>query len=131
MTTAYLFQTAGSGVAILILAALAWKLGVGRHPGALSEDHARALLVNEFPSTSIGRIWLAADGRSALARSGEEALIVYAIGDGHVVRAAPWASIASAKAKGERRLVTLNDRSAPRAAFRLGEGAVWPPVLDA
>ena len=127
---AYLVQTAASGMAILILAGLAWRFGVGRHPKAMSEDTARALFADEFPDMAIGQIWLAADARSALARSGEAALIVYAVGDGHVVRSAPWASLTGAKSKGQRMFLSLNDRSAPRAIFRLGDGAAWPPALD-
>ena len=130
-TMALMIQTLASGVAIFILAALAWRFGVGRHPAVLTDAHARALLADEFPGAAIGSIWLAADGRSALARSGGEALIVYSVGDGHVVRSAPWANIAAGEVIGTRVLVRLHDRSAPRAAFRIGPGAKWPPAQDA
>ena len=129
MTIAYLIQTAASAVAILALAALAWKFGVGRHPTALSEAEARAIMAEELPSMAIGRIWLAADGRAALARSGDEALILYAVGDGHIARTAPWTSLAASQVKKGRVLVALADRSAPRASFTIGDGGAWPPVL--
>ncbi len=131
MTVAFLIQTAVSAVAILIMAGLAWWLGVFRHPKALDEAQGRALLADEFPEARLGQVWLAADGRSMLARAGDEALILYCAGDGHVMRRAPWANVASGEVRGDRALVRLADRSAPRAAFRLGEGAVWPPVLEA
>ena len=131
MTIAFLIQTAVSGVAILILAGLAWRLGVFRHPKALDEAQARTLLADEFPDAAPGKVWLATDGRSALARSGDDALILYCAGDGHVIRRTPWSAIAAGEIKGGQALVRLADRSAPRAAFRLGESAVWPPALEA
>ncbi len=131
MTIAYMIQTAASAAAILILAALAWKFGVARHPAALTEDRARALLSEEFPGAVFGPLWLAHDGQAALARSGEEALIVYTVGDGHLARTLPWSILVAGKVKGGRVLVRVPDRTAPRVDFTIQPGAVWPPLLKA
>jgi hypothetical protein len=131
MTIAYLIQTAASAAAILALAGLAWRFGVARHPEVLTKDQARALLAQEFPGLTFGPIWLAPDGCSALARSQDEALILYAVGDGHLARAVPWAVLTEGQTKGAKVVVRMPDRTAPRAAFAVEPGAVWPPALDA
>lgn len=131
MSVAYLIQTAASGVAILILAALAWKFGVARHPGPLTKERALSLMALDRPADALGPVWLAADGRSALARAGSEAVILYAVGDGHVVRTLPWDSLARGEVRNGRVRLLLADRSAPFAWLTIGEGAAWPPALDA
>jgi hypothetical protein len=127
MSAAFLIQLLISAVAVAALVGLAAWLGVPRPAPALDEDHARALLAEEFPEADLGKLWIAADGMSALARSGEEGLIVYRAGDGYVIRSAPWSAVRDGVVKGDRAVLKLDDVAAPRAVFALPEGASWPP----
>jgi len=129
MTPAFLLQTLASLVAILLLVALAAWARIARSAPALDEDTARVLIAEEFPDHAIGPVWVAADGGSAIARSEDEALIVYRAGDGYVARSLPWTRLAEGKAAGAEAALKLGDITAPRARFALGEGAVWPPQL--
>ncbi len=127
MTAAFLIQLAVSALAVAALVGLAAWLGVPREAPVLDEAHARTLLAEEFPDADLGKLWIAADGLSALARSGDEALIVYRAGDGYVIRAAPWSAVQAGVVKGHRAILKLDDVAAPRAVFALAEGATWPP----
>ena len=49
MTSAFLIQTLGSLVAILLLAGLAWWAKIARAAPDLDADNARVLLAEEFP----------------------------------------------------------------------------------
>lgn len=130
MTSAFLIQTLGSLVAVLLLAGLAWWAKIARAAPDLDADNARVLLAEEFPDHAIGPVWIAADKCCAVARSGDEALILYRSGDGHVARHMPWARLAEGKAAGGFVQLRLGDVTAPRTRFALAEGTAWPPSSD-
>ena len=123
---AFVLQFIGSLVALAAVVGLIAWLGSPREVGPLDAARARALLAEEFPNAQIGPIWIAADGLSAIARAGGEALIIYRAGDGHVIRAAPWSSVAAARLRNGRAVLRLDDVSAPRVGFATGD-APWPP----
>lgn len=128
MTLAFLTQLLISGLAVAALVGLAAWLGLPRDAGPLDDAKARRLLAEDYPDAPVQALWLSADGAGALARSGDEALILYRAGDGHVIRAAPWSSVAAGVVRNGRAVLKLDDVTAPRAAFRLADGASWPPV---
>ena len=128
MTPAYLLQTLASLIAILLLAGLAWWARIARAAPDLDEDEARIRMAEEFPDHAIGPVWVSADHRSALSRSGDEALVLYRAGDGYVARSLPWAKLAQARAAKGVFALALGDITAPRARFALADGATWPPV---
>ena len=123
-----MIQLLVSAVAVAALVGLTAWLGVPRAAPVLDEAHARTLLAEEFPDADLGRLWIASDGASALARAGEEALIVYRAGDGYVIRSAPWTSVEAGVVKDRRAILKLGDVAAPRAVFALPDGATWPPT---
>ena len=131
MTLAFLTQLLISGVAVAALVGLAAWLGVPRDAPKLDEDHARTLLAEEFPDALVGAMWVAPDGTSALARSGEDALIVYRAGDGYVIRSAPWSAVHAGTVRSGRAMLKLDDVAAPHARFTLDEGGAWPPQMFA
>jgi hypothetical protein len=124
---AFFVQFIGSVIAVAALVGLAGWLGSPREAGPLDETRARTLLAEEFPDAPIGPIWIAADGLSALARAGDRGLILYRAGDGHVIRSAPWSSVAAAPVSAGRAAVRLDDVSVPRVRFTVGD-APWPPA---
>ena len=128
MTPAYIIQTLVSFLAILMLVGIAWWAKIARHAPDLDEASARALIAVEFPDHAVGAVWVAADHRSALARSGDEALIVYRAGDGYVARSTPWVRLAEGRPGKGVVALKLADFTAPRARFTLAEGATWPPA---
>jgi hypothetical protein len=127
MSPAFFIQLLISALAVAALVGLAAWLGVPREAPLLDDAHARRLLAEEFPDAAVGRLWVAADGASALGRAGDEALIVYRAGDGYVIRAAPWSSVASGVVRNGRAVLKLDDVAAPLARFALTDGATWPP----
>ena len=128
MSAAFLIQLLVSAVAVAALVGLTAWLGVPRAAPVLDKAHARALLADEFPDANLGRLWIAPDGAAALARVGEEALIVYRAGDGYVIRSAPWTSVESGVVSGGRAILKLGDVAAPRAIFALPDDSSWPPT---
>ncbi len=92
---AYLIQTAGSAAAVGVLIAIAAWAKIAKPAAPLNEARARALLQDEFPGRQVDRLWVANDGRGALARSGASALILCEVGDGYVARHIPWAQALS------------------------------------
>jgi len=118
-------QIAGSAVAVGLLVALAAWAKIARPMPPLSDEKARRLLAEEFPGRSLDGLWVAADGRGCLARSGGSALVLCEVGDGYVARHIPWAqALASTFRDGVLKL-DLADVSAPKA--RLSFHA-WPPL---
>jgi hypothetical protein len=128
MTLAFLIQTVVSLIAVLLLAGLAWWARIARHAPDLDSDTARVLLAEEFPDHALGSVWVSADGRAALARSEDEALIVYRAGDGYVTRHLPWARLADSKPSDGKVALRLGDFTAPLVRFALAEGTAWPPT---
>jgi hypothetical protein len=100
MTVAFLAQLLISALAVTGLVGLAAWLGVPRASGAMDEDSARRILMEELPDRTIGKLWLDPDGRGAIAVEGEAALIVRRLGDGHVVEVAPLSSLRASRRSG-------------------------------
>jgi hypothetical protein len=121
---AFLSQLAVSGVAVLVIVALAAAARLARPNPPLDEAAARARLADDFPEAQIDRVWLAADGAAALARSGSRALYLFRLGDAWVARDLAWSDVASAPVRGGRLHLRLSDVS-PRLARPVLAG--WSP----
>lgn len=124
MSAAYLIQFAVSAGAVGLMVALAAWATRGRGAAPLDEAAARAWLVDEFPSLPIEGLWLADDGRGAVARSGEWALVLSRMGDGYAARRLPWSLALAARPQDGRLTLRLADVAAPRAVLAM---AAWPP----
>lgn len=67
--------------------------------------------------------WISADGRAALARDGDTALVLWRRGDGYVARDLDWAAVLTAPSlRGRRILKTADGRPSLAVA-----DDVWPP----
>jgi hypothetical protein len=124
LTTALLIQLAVSAVAVAALVGLAAWAKIARPMALLDEAGAQALLAEEFPGRAIEAVWVAADGKGAVARSGTLGLVVCRIGDGYVARSMPWVRALAAGACDGRLSLDLGDVTAPRAMLTF---AAWPP----
>ncbi|MDR3513439.1 MAG: hypothetical protein P4L73_17510 [Caulobacteraceae bacterium] len=131
MTWAFVIQTTVSALAILGLVALAGWARIAAPRPPLDAAAARAVLAEEFPDSRIGAVWIAADGRAAVARAGEEALIVWLRGDDYVARQAPWSALATAQVSAGTARLAFHDVAAPAARLAVGALAPWPPALEA
>ena len=108
-----------------VLVALSAWARLAKPMPPLTEARARALLAEDFPTRPVERLWIANDGRGALARSGALALALCEVGDGYVARSLPWAqALASTFRDGVLRL-DLSDVAAPRARLAFD---TWPPL---
>ena len=130
MDLSFLIKTGASGLAIALLVALAAWARIARPTPELDQAAVRDILAFEFPGVRTVAIWISEDGRGAIVRAGDEACIVYRIGDGYVARSAPWALLANSAPRNGVIDLRLADVGAPRARFKLGEGAVWPPAFE-
>ena len=124
MAQAFFTQLAASALAVMALVALAAWAKIGRPAPPLDDARARALLADDFPGRILDGLWIATDGKGALARSGALALVVCAVGDGFVCRQIPWALALSSSFREGRLTVDLADVGAPRAVIALPS---WPP----
>jgi hypothetical protein len=124
LTAAYLIQFVVSGVAVALMVGLVAWATRGRGAPPLDELTARAWLKDEFPGRAIDAIWLGTDGKGAVAKSGDRALVLSRMGVGYVARQVPWVRAMSASVKGGLVRITLSDVAAPKAAIAI---AVWPP----
>jgi len=129
MTWAFAIQTLISALAIGGLISLAaWaRIAAPRPP--LDAAAARGLIAEEFPNARLDGVWVAADGRAALARAGDQALVVYLRGDDYVARSLAWRDLAAAKVEAGAVSLAFHDVAAPAA--RLATGGAWPPTLGA
>ena len=125
LTQAFLIQTAASAGAVAVLVALSAWARLAKPMPPLTEARARALLAEDFPTRTVERLWIANDGRGALARSGALALVLCEVGDGYVARNLPWAQALSSTFRDGVLRLDLSDVAAPRA--RLAFDA-WPPL---
>jgi len=117
-------QFAASLAAVAALVALAAWAKIAKPMTPLTDERARTLLEQEFPGRRLERIWVAVDGRGALAKSGAAALVLCEVGDGYVARHIPWGqAVASSFRDGVLRL-DLSDVAAPLARLALLN---WPP----
>jgi hypothetical protein len=121
---AFLAQLAASGVAVGVLVGLAAWAKIARPRGPLDEAKVRTLLQDEFPGRELEAVWVGADGKGAVAKSGAAALVLCAVGDGFVARIIPWAQALSAGVRNGHICIDLSDVSAPRATIAIAE---WPP----
>lgn len=125
MDKAYLIQLAGSAAAVMALVGLAAWAKIAKPMSPLNDERARRMLEEEFPGRRLERIWVAVDGRGALARSGASALILFELGDGYVARHIPWAQAVSSSFRDGVVRLDLSDVAAPQARLALHD---WPPV---
>ena len=126
MTPAFWIQFAGSAVAVALLVGLAAWARIPKALPVLTLMQARALLAQVFPAKPIDALWIADDGRGAVARSGEIALVIYAAGDGFVARHLAWTDAVKAQPAAGRVNIDLHDFAAPRVRLRF---ETWPPVV--
>ena len=124
MSAAFLVQVAVSALAVAAMVALAAWAKIARPQAPLDEARARALFAEDFPDRTIEAVWVATDGAAALARSGDEALVLSRIGDGYTTRHLPWAEAAASAPRDGKLTLKLADVAAPRAVIAL---AAWPP----
>jgi hypothetical protein len=124
MNNGFLIQTAASLAAIGLMVALAAWARIARPQPALDEARARALIAEDYPDRAIQAVWVSADGAGALARSGDQALVLTRLGDGWAARQLPWAKAAAAPLEGGKVSLRLGDVAAPRAVLEL---KAWPP----
>lgn len=124
MSQSIIIQVAATAAALAGLLGVAFWAKMAKPLSPLSDQRARALLQSAFPTRSLEQIWVAVDGRGALAKSGAAALVLCEAGDSYVARHIPWAqAVASSFKDGVVRL-DLSDVSAPEARLAL-QG--WPP----
>lgn len=124
MNTAALIQLAISAAAVALLVGLAAWMTRGRGAPPLDEAQARRWLADEFPDRAVDGLWLTTDGKGAVARSGDQALILTRMGDGYAARRLAWAKTVDTGLKDGRLRLALLDPGAPRAVLPM---AVWPP----
>ncbi|HZZ31981.1 MAG TPA: hypothetical protein VFE10_08295 [Phenylobacterium sp.] len=124
MHVADLIQLAVSALAVAAMVGLAALATRGRGAPPCDEATARRWLADEFPDARIDGLWISADGRGAVARSGDRALVLSRMGDGYVARGVAWDVAAHAGMKDGRLSLPLGDFAAPRAVLALG---AWPP----
>ena len=124
LDTAYLTQLAISAAAVALLIALAAWATRGRGAPPLDEATARQWLADEFPGRTVDALWIATDGKGAVAKSADQALVLSRMGDGYMARQLPWARALAASLRNGRVRIPLPDAAAPRAVIAL---AVWPP----
>lgn len=124
MDKAFLIQFTGSMTAVAILVALAALARIGRPSPGLDEARARTLLGEDFPDRNIDQLWIAREGRGALARSGACALVLIQVGDGYAARRLSWGQASSAMFRNGRLNIRLDEMAAPRAVLAFDN---WPP----
>jgi len=121
---AFLIQLAASAAAVMGLVGLAAWAKIAKPLNPLDDRRALRMFGEEFPGRVVDRVWVAVDGRGALARSGASALVLFEVGDGYVARHIPWAqAVASSFRDGVVKL-DLSDVAAPMARLALES---WPP----
>ena len=130
MSNVFLVQLGGSAVSIMVLVLLSAWARISRPTPALDGATVRPLIRDEFPDAEPDSIWFSMDGASAVAKAGEEALIIFRLGDGFVTRTTPWAQLAQARRTGDQVAIRLSDPAAPCIRLRVDADAAWPPVLN-
>jgi hypothetical protein len=124
VNAAALIQLAVSAIAVALMTGLAALATRGRGAPPLDEAAARRLLADEFPGDRIEGLWLAADGKGAVARAGDRALVVARMGDGYVARKLAWRDAQAARVRDGRLRISFKEPGAPRAVLAF---AAWPP----
>lgn len=90
MDKALLIQYLGSVLAVAFMVGLAWWARIPRPTPPLDEAAARALLADDFPDINPEQVWIADNGRGAVARAGDHALVLFRLGDSYVARLVAW-----------------------------------------
>jgi hypothetical protein len=96
----------------------------GRGAPPLTEAEARRWLADEFPDLAIEGLWLATDGKGAVAKSKDQALVLSRMGDGYAARRLAWSRVVGAGLEDGRLRIALGDPGAPRAVLAF---TMWPP----
>ena len=117
MDQEFAIRFAVSLTAIGAMVALAAWAKIPRPLVALDSAEARRLLAEEFPGFSVQQLWLARDG--AVARSGDQALVLFRLGDGYVSRSLDWSRALEAKPARNRLWFSFHDFAAPKAGLSL------------
>lgn len=118
-----LIQLLGSAVAVSLLVAIAAWARIARATPPLDAQGARDLLAVEFPDERIDALWIADDGAGVVARSEDQALILWRKGDGYVARQTAWADVlGAAVVDGRLKLKTADGTP------RLVVTGAWPPA---
>jgi CTP:molybdopterin cytidylyltransferase MocA len=120
----FALQFAASLAAVALLVGLAAWAKISKPMTPLDDARALKLLGEEFPGRRVERIWVAVDGRGALAKSGAAALVLCEVGDGYVARHIPWAQAISSSFRDGVVKLDLSDVAAPNARIALES---WPP----
>ena len=121
----FIAQFAGSLAGVMVLVALAAWARIPKPTSPLGEGRARELLAEEFPDQPIEAIYLADDGRGAIARSGSIALVLAQAGDGYFARTLGWTTATGTPRTGKRLRLVFDDVAAPQAQLLF---SFWPPV---
>lgn len=124
---AVLLQLTASAVLVAFMILVAGLARIARPAAPLDEASARTLLAGEFPDLSPDYLWIAGDGAGVIARAGEDALVVYRLGDSWVARAMPWRLALMAPVKRGKVLLKLRDPAAPLARLTVSGVNPWPP----
>jgi hypothetical protein len=117
MDQEFAIRFAVSLTSIGAMVALAAWARIPRPCATLDSNEARRLLAVEFPDLSIQGLWLASDG--AVARSGDQALVLFRLGDGYVSRAMDWSQALKARPAKNRLWFSFDDFAAPKAGLSL------------
>jgi len=120
-----LLQFAGSAVAVLLMAGIAAWARIPRPTRPLDEALARQILSEEHPDDPIDCLWVDASGDAAIARSGDQAIVLFRVGDGFATRNAPWAELGRIAPKNSELMIRFADPGAPAARFRLAPGQTF------
>lgn len=124
MTEDFLIQFLASVAAVGAIVALASWARIARPAPPLDEARARRLMAQEFPGRALEALWVASDGRGALARSGSAALVLCQAGDGYAARVLPWAQALAGSFRDGWLRLDLGEVGAPQMVIALPQ---WPP----
>jgi hypothetical protein len=125
VSLAFLIQTLASALAVALMVAFAAWAKIARPTPPLDEAQARSVLADEFPASAIDQLWIASDGKAALAKSGAVALVLCRLGDGWMARQLPWRQALEGRYAQGRLTLQLRDIGAPKAVLAL---PAWPPA---
>ncbi len=128
MSNAILIQFGGSALAVAMMVAVAAWARIARPVEPLDPAAARRLLAIDYPDLVAEDIWIAADGAGAIARVGQEALVLYRLGDSWVTRHMLWDRALAAPIRGGKVRLKLADPAAPLARLAVSGVNPWPPI---
>ena len=87
------------------------------------------MIGEELPDLTLDHVWVDATGETAVARAGDEGVVLFRVGDGFAVRNLPWAQVARPKLAKGRVVFRFDDPGAPGAVFRIA--GAQPPFAEA